>query len=55
MDLVIKVVDTFKPSKLIVTFYATRVNTYFLIKSYLVSNIKLMITRIQKLLSFMRK
>ena len=27
MDLVIKVVDTFKPNKLIVTFYATRVKT----------------------------
>ena len=36
MDLVIRVVDTFNPSKLIVAFYATRVDTNYI--SYLLSN-----------------
>ena len=37
MDLVTKVVDTFKPSKLIVTFYATRVINYMNKSSYQVN------------------
>lgn len=51
MDLVIKVVDTFKPNKLIVTFYATRVNTYNEESYY----VKFMFPRTQKLSSFMKK
>ena len=52
MDLVTKVVDTFKPSKLIVTFYATRVIKLF---TRIRLHIKSIISRTQKQLNFMKK
>ena len=52
MDLVTKVVDTFKPGKLIVTFYATRVIKLF---TRIRLHIKSIISRTQKQLNFMKK
>ena len=52
MDLVTKVVDTFKPGKLIVTFYATRVIKLF---TRIRLHIKSIISRTQKQLNFMMK